>query len=167
MHTNRSGFTAAEDHASGAASAPENDSRVDSVVMALMTVSRLMRQRVEGDDLEPGTVWLLKTLSAQPMRITELASSTNLDTSTVSRQVAQLDRAGLVNRTPDPDDRRAHRVELSPEGRSRLDDAFRRRRALLGRGLRGWDTDDVAHLDRLLSRFVADVENLTTDLEKA
>ena len=146
---------------------PNSSSLVDSVAMALMTVGRLMRQRVEGDDLEPATFWLLKTLAAQPMRVTELASSTNLDASTVSRHVAQLDRAGLVERTPDPDDRRAHRVRLSPEGRSRLDEAFRRRRALLGRSLRDWDTDDVAHLDQLLSRFVSDVENLTTDLEKA
>lgn len=152
---------------SGADSPPQNAALVDSVLMALMTVGRLMRQRAEGDDLEPATFWLLKTLSVQPMRVTELATSTNLDTSTVSRHVAQLDRAGLVERTPDPDDRRAHRVQLSLQGRSRLDDAFCRRRALLSRGLRDWDTDDVAHLDRLLSRFVGDVDNLTTDLEKA
>jgi len=140
---------------------------VDSVLTAIMSTGRLMRQRVDGDDLEPGTFWLLKTLAAQPMRVTELAGCMNLDTSTVSRHIAQLDRAGLVVRTPDPDDGRAHRVELSSQGRRRLDDAFGRRRALLGRGLRDWAPDDLAHLDRLLGRFVGDVENFTTDLEQA
>ncbi len=166
MQPSATGLPPAETTPSRAGSAVQNAALVDSVLMALMSVGRLMRQRVEGDDLEPATFWLLKTLSVRPMRVTELASSTNLDTSTVSRHVAQLDRAGLIERTPDPDDRRAHRVELSLQGRSRLDDAFCHRRALLSRGLRDWDTDDVAYLDRLLSRFVGDVENLTTDLEK-
>lgn len=146
--------------------APPEAPVVDSVLMALISVGRLMRQRVDGDDVDPGTFWLLKTLSAQPMRVTELAGCTNLDTSTVSRHVAQLDRLGLVERSPDPDDGRAHRVELSARGRERLEEAFRRRRALLSRGLRDWDADDVTDLDRLLSRFVGDVEKLTTDLEK-
>jgi len=146
---------------------PAGGSPVDSVLMAVMSVGRLLRQRIAGDDLDPGSIWLLKTLSRQPMRVTELAASANLDTSTVSRHVAQMDRAGLVERTPDPADGRAHRVELTASGRSLLDEAFRRRRALLSRSLRDWDTEDVTAFDRLLSRFVGDVENLTTDLEKA
>jgi DNA-binding MarR family transcriptional regulator len=151
----------------GAGHPSASGSPVDSVLIAVMSVGRLLRQRAAGDDLDPGSIWLLKTLAGQPMRVTDLAASANLDTSTVSRHVAQMDRAGLVERTPDPADGRAHRVELTPSGRSRLDEAFRRRRALLGRSLRDWDTEDVTAFDRLLSRFVGDVENLTTDLEKA
>ena len=141
---------------------------VDSVMHALMAVGRLMRQRVDGDSLDPGTFWLLKTVSASgPMRVTELAGCSNLDTSTVSRHVTQLDRAGLIERTPDPDDRRAHRLQLTPAGQELLSDAFRRRRTLLRRGLRDWDADDVVQLDRLLGRFVHDIENLNADLEQA
>lgn len=141
---------------------------VDSVLLALMAVGRLMRQRVEGDQLEPGTFWLLKSLAADgPMRVTELAGCSNLDTSTVSRHVTQLDRAGLVERTPDPGDGRAHRIGLTPAGRQILQDAFHRRRTLLSRGIGTWDTADVAQLDHLLGRFVNDVENLNSDLEQA
>ena len=50
------------------------------------------------------------------MRVTDLAGCANLDTSTVSRHVAQLQRTGLIERTPDPDDRRAQRVELTAAG---------------------------------------------------
>jgi DNA-binding MarR family transcriptional regulator len=148
-------------------SASSNDSVVDSVLMALMAVGRLMRSRVDGDDMDPGSLWLLKTLAFAPLRVTELAESAGLDPSTVSRHVAQLDRSGLVERTPDPADGRAHRLELTPEGRTRLDEAFRRRRALLSRSLSGWDSADIERLGRLLSRFVDDIKQVPTDLERA
>ncbi len=141
---------------------------VDSVLTALMAVGRSMRQRVDGDGLDPGTFWLLKNISsAGPLRVTELAGCTNLDTSTVSRHVAQLDRAGLVERTPDPDDGRAHRIQLTSDGRTQLHGAFERRRALLRQALDGWDPDDVVELERLLGRFVSDVDTLNAELEHA
>lgn len=141
---------------------------VDSVLLALMSVGRLMRQRVDGDRLDPGTFWLLKTISGSgPLRVTALAASTNLDTSTVSRHVAQLDRSGLVERTPDPVDGRAHRVQLTAAGRQLLHDAFSRRQELLRRALESWHPDDIAHLDRLLGRFVDDLENFDPELEHA
>jgi DNA-binding MarR family transcriptional regulator len=139
---------------------------VDSVLLALMAIGRLMRQRVEGDHLDPGTFWLLKTISAQgPLRVTELAGCTNLDTSTVSRHVAQLDRAGLVERTPDPDDGRAQRIQLTGPGSTQLQSAFARRRELLSRALVGWQSDDIAQLDELLGRFVNDLNTLNAELE--
>jgi DNA-binding MarR family transcriptional regulator len=38
----------------------------------------------------------------------------------VSRVVDELERAGLVRREPNPDDRRSSLAVLTPEGRSRL-----------------------------------------------
>ena len=141
---------------------------VDSVLTALIGVGRTMRQRIGEDDLEPGIFWLLRSIATKgPLRVTELASCTQLDTSTVSRHVAQLDRAGLVERTPDPVDGRAHRLQLTDPGRTLLHDAFERRRALLRRALGQWDADDVALLDRLLGRFVGDLETLNAEREHA
>jgi DNA-binding MarR family transcriptional regulator len=141
---------------------------VDSVLLALMAIGRLMRQRVDGDQLDPGTFWLLKTISVRgPLRVTELAGCANLDTSTVSRHVAQLDRAGLVERTPDPDDGRAQRIQLTGPGSTQLQSAFARRRELLSRALVGWQSDDIALLDQLLGRFVNDIDTLNAELEQA
>ncbi len=42
-----------------------------------------------------------------PMRLRDLAEAKGSDASTVSRQAAQLVRAGLIRRDPDPYDRRA------------------------------------------------------------
>ena len=135
---------------------------------ALMSIGRLIRQRSQGETLDTGTFYMLKTIHANgSMRVTDLAALANLDTSTVSRHVAHLHRVGLIERTPDPDDRRAQRVRLSEEGATKLATAFNGRRALLERSLDGWAPEDLEQLDRLLTRFVGDVDTLTEDLEKA
>jgi DNA-binding MarR family transcriptional regulator len=139
----------------------------ESVLYALMTIGRLMRQRVHGDDMEPGTFWLLKSLAAQDaLRVTELAAMANLDASTVSRHVQQLHRAGLIERTQDPSDGRAQRVAISAQGRALLHEGLARRRALLGKSLETWDKTDIEALDTLLARFVGDIEH-NIELEQA
>ena len=132
---------------------------VDSVLSTTMAIGRLMRQRLAGDQLEPATYWVLKNLLPGSVRITALAASTQLDTSTVSRHVTQLEQAGLVERSQDPDDRRAQRVGLTEEGRTQLAASTVRRRALLTRSLDGWDAADLADLERLLDRFVTSIES--------
>lgn len=134
---------------------------VDSVLHTAMTIGRLMRQRLAGDQLEPATYWVLKHLLPGSMRITALASSTQLDTSTVSRHVTQLEQSGLVERSQDPDDRRAQRVALTDEGRSQLAASTARRREVLAQSLAEWDAADLADLERLLGRLVVDVESRT------
>lgn len=135
---------------------------VDAMLTALMAVGRAMRQRQEGDAIDPGTFWLLKTISHRgPLRITDLATATNLDTSTVSRHVAQLQRNGFIDRTPDPADGRAQLVGISVGGQHQLDQAFERRRAILENTLAEWGPADIAEFERLLSKFVAGITNDT------
>jgi len=140
---------------------------VESLMHALLGISRLMRQRGQGETLDTGSFWLLKALATSgPLRVTDLAACANLDASTVSRHVAQLDSAGLIERTPDPVDGRAQRVKLSPPGVQKIEAALRSRRALLEKCLESWEARDLAELDRLLTRFAADVEALTQKGEK-
>lgn len=134
---------------------------VDSVLHTTMGIGRLMRQRVVGDQLEPAAYWVLKHLDRGSLRITELASSVQLDTSTASRHVSQLERVGLVERSQDPDDRRAQRIDLTPEGRAQLHASLTRRRDALTSAFAAWDPADMADLDRLLSRLAADIEART------
>ena len=141
---------------------------VDSLMHALLGIGRLMRHRGQGDTLDTGSFWLLRTLSASgTLRVTDLAVCANLDASTVSRHVAQLHSAGLIERTPDPVDGRAQRVKLSAAGADRIETALRARRALLEKSLELWDPRDLDQLDRLLTRFAADVEALTQTMERA
>lgn len=146
----------------GATSEDASTTRVvDSVLSTAMTIGRLLRQRLPGDQLEMASYWVLKNLSADSMRITALASCTQLDTSTVSRHVTQLEQSGLVERDQDPDDRRAQQISLTREGRTQLEASTARRREVLTDSLDGWDTADLADLERLLGRFVASVESRT------
>jgi DNA-binding MarR family transcriptional regulator len=141
---------------------------VESVLSALMSIGRLMRQRIHTDDVDPGTFWLLKTLdSSGPVRVTDLAATAKLDVSTISRHITQLHRAGLIERGPDPLDRRAQRVGLSLLGKQRLANALGRRHAILAKSLEGWDAHDIDQFGAYLSRFATDLETRSSDLESA
>jgi DNA-binding MarR family transcriptional regulator len=130
------------------------------VLDALMGVGRRFRRPSAGTTVDPGSFWLLRSLlGREPVRPTDLAASMALDISTVSRHLAQLHQAGLVERSPDPDDRRAQRVQLSPIGHAEVDKALSARRALLDRSLAGWSDDDVEQLHRLIRRMLADLES--------
>ena len=125
----------------------------------LLGIGRLMRQRGQGET--PGVA-----IRSIPF-VVLLAACANLDASTVSRHVAQLHNAGLIERTPDPVDGRAQRVKLSDAGADRIETALRARRALLEKSLELWNPSDLDQLDRLLTRFAADVEALTQTMERA
>ena len=151
-----------------AESSSSRTASVDSLMHALLGIGRLMRQRGQGETLDTGSFWLLKNLAASgPLRVTDLALCANLDASTVSRHVAQLHSAGLIERTPDPVDGRAQRVKLSDAGADRIQAALRARRVLLEKSLESWDHRDLDQLDLLLTRFAADVEALTQTMERA
>ena len=82
----------------------------ESVMHALMSIGRLMQRRSD-DTLDIGTFWLLKTVGTSgTIRVTDLAAYCNLDISTVSRHLAQLHKTGMIERAPDPVDRRAQRA---------------------------------------------------------
>ena len=126
----------------------------------LMGVGRRFRRPSAENTVDPGSFWLLRSLLGDgPVRPTDLAATMGLDISTVSRHLAQLHRAGLVERSADPDDRRAQRVQLSPSGRAEVDAALAVRRSLLERSLSDWADDDVQQLHRLTTRMLASLES--------
>ena len=53
---------------------------------------------------------------AGPQRPTELMRVFDTDSASMTRSVQRLERAGLVTREADPDDRRATRVRSTPAG---------------------------------------------------
>jgi DNA-binding MarR family transcriptional regulator len=53
-----------------------------------------------------------------PMRLNDLAQRMGVSAPTASRAVDALEALGLVGRAPDPDDRRALRLDLTPAGRT-------------------------------------------------
>lgn len=88
----------------------------------------------------------------------QLLAQTMVTSGTMTNRVDRLQRRGLVERLPDPSDRRGVRVRLTPEGKTRVDSALAdlldRERALLHELSRA----DQQALSGLLRRLVAPFE---------
>jgi DNA-binding MarR family transcriptional regulator len=91
--------------------------------------------------------------SGEPARLSALAADLCVDLSTVSRQVAALEAAGLVRRTPDPTDRRASLIEATETG---AETYARNKEKWLG-ALRGlladWTSAERQEFARLFARL--------------
>lgn len=90
-------------------------------------------------------------------RVSAIASAVHMDMSTVSRTLTALCKEGLVATRPDEADLRSHLTRCTPAGIERIADRRARIAEQLDVRLADWDTDDVAHLSRLLNRFVDSV----------
>lgn len=95
-----------------------------------------------------------------PLRITELAEVKGADPSTVSRQAAQLVKAGLVRREADPDDGRASRLAVTESGAAACQRLHEARQALLKDVLRDWPAERVDAFVGLFAEFNSSVEEL-------
>ncbi|MFH8342095.1 MarR family winged helix-turn-helix transcriptional regulator [Streptomyces sp. AM6-12] len=96
-------------------------------------------------------------------RATDLAAHYALDKSTVSRQVAALERAGLIERRPDPADQRVQVLQLTAAGQEILAQVTRRRRAAFQERLADWPEDDLARFAAYLERYNASAGGIGTD----
>lgn len=88
-------------------------------------------------------------------RATDLAAHYALDKSTVSRQVAALERTGLVERRVDPDDHRVQVLHLTDAGREILAQVTESRRAAFKERLVDWPEEDLARFAGYLVRYNA------------
>ncbi|HEY1917346.1 MAG TPA: MarR family transcriptional regulator [Streptosporangiaceae bacterium] len=70
--------------------------------------------------LGPRHVAALEQLRDDPVTVGELASRLGLTLPTVSGVLAELDRAGFVERSPDPADRRRTIVQMAPARRTEI-----------------------------------------------
>jgi len=103
-----------------------------------LAIGRLNR-RIRVDSaavLPPLQTSVLVTLEEhEPLRLSELARREAVTPPTMSRVLAALDDAGLLVRTPDPQDARSALVELSAEGRAMIERLRTERTAVLAQRL--------------------------------
>lgn len=131
------------------------DPRSALVFRALLRASRLHRQLLLRSaatvGAHPGQAMILRILGTRDgLSQRELADLLLLGKPTVTTMLQRLERAGLVEREPDPDDQRVTRVRLSAEGR-RLDARLRDTVvATMARVLDPLDPADREELARLL-----------------
>jgi DNA-binding MarR family transcriptional regulator len=136
------------------------------LVVTLLTVGRRLRSRLPEGRLDPAMMLVLHHLLGRgPSRVSELAASMGLDTSTASRHVRQLEDGGYLARAGDPGDRRASRLRLTPKGRAALGRAMGARAALVDRAIADWRAEDRAALTTLMTRLADSLDRLTEDPE--
>jgi DNA-binding MarR family transcriptional regulator len=108
--------------------------------------------------VDPSAYPVLFQLVESPKRTTDLATCLHADPSTVSRQVAALVDVGLVERTADPEDRRATILAATASGRALFEEMSDDRERMLQRIVADWPEHDVHDLIRLLTRFNDDFD---------
>ena len=98
---------------------------------------RLLDRSCLGSRLGPGEARLLREVVHAPAPPTAraLARGLGLDEGQASRTLTRLERRGLIERRPDPDDRRRASVRPTEEGRAFLDDLEARSREAVASAL--------------------------------
>lgn len=105
-------------------------------------------------DLDRSAYGILCRLADEgPQRLGSLATAFGLDPSTITRQVQALEKAALVHRRADEDDRRASILDLTEEGRKVLQHTRAYRRERLQEIIDEWSAGDLDEFARLLTKM--------------
>lgn len=97
----------------------------ENLCFLVVEVSRLMRRefydRLEGSTLTQAQARALKHIAHnEGLKQRDLAELLEVQPITLARLVDQLEEMKLVERRPDPEDRRAYRLHLTPEASPHL-----------------------------------------------
>jgi DNA-binding MarR family transcriptional regulator len=129
-------------------------------LLRLMDRRQAQYQAEHPDAVERATYFLLVHLvKGGPQRAGALAEAVHSDPSTISRQVAQLVRLGLVERTADPEDGRATLLAATEEGKRVFEENRRVRIERIAEMLDDWSVEDRRKFVELLGRYTTAFEN--------
>jgi DNA-binding MarR family transcriptional regulator len=112
---------------------PDLDTEPMAILGRIYRLSNLVRPSIEetftGFDLDRGEFDVISTLrrSGPPYRLTptELYKSLMISSGGLTHRLDRLQKAGLIERMPSPEDGRSMLVALTSEGRRRVEEAFR------------------------------------------
>jgi len=137
---------------------PDLDSEAMGVVLRIQALDKVLGAQVEERLRLFGLQWwqydVLSALRRQgkPYRMpaTGLAAATMLTSGAMTNRIDRLEHAGLVRRLHDPADRRRVLVELTDEGRERVESATKARFEIASAALAGLDRKRRRQLTDLL-----------------
>jgi DNA-binding MarR family transcriptional regulator len=140
---------------------PELDHSPIGVVGRISRLARAIEQRLEvvyrAHGLEPGWHDVLATLRRTGphyrLRPSDFADTLMLTSSGTTKRLDRLERAGLIERAPDPDDRRGTLITLTAEGRELIDAVTEAHMANERRILSGLTEDEQRELADLLRKL--------------
>jgi DNA-binding MarR family transcriptional regulator len=139
----------------------------DTVIRLRRVVLRLARElnaASVGEGLTPSQASVLGlTANRGPLSLAELIEIEGLNPTMLSRVVGKLDSFGLIRRLRDPNDFRAARVEVTPEGQQTYQRIAAQRAAIISQCVAGLPAKQQAALVAALPAL----ENLADGLRSA
>jgi DNA-binding MarR family transcriptional regulator len=128
---------------------------------ALLKLARELRRESHALGVTGGQVSLLIQIQRhRGIGVRGLASLERMSAAAMSGYVERLERAGLVQRTPDPNDRRRHGLSLTDEGDRVLRSVKSRRTAWLAARLEQLEPEELAALDAAVEPLLTLVEEI-------
>lgn len=133
--------------------------------------SRVRLLRIATSSAEPGSLAITPPLYAilrvlqtdGEQRMQTLASRVGSDVSVVSRQVAALEQAKLIDRRPGEDDRRVSLLSVSTLGKERFDEASELRMRFVKELFDGWSEEEGRRLVKGFERLNDKLDGVRSD----
>jgi DNA-binding MarR family transcriptional regulator len=111
---------------------------------------------------EVGVLGALRVIGPpNQMSPTRLGRALLLSSAGITSRIDRLERRGLIQRVPDPDDRRGVLIELTGKGQELVDVAIRANTASERELLTLLDPEELATLERLVRKMLAGLEPST------
>ncbi|WP_102961001.1 MarR family winged helix-turn-helix transcriptional regulator [Mangrovicella endophytica] len=145
------------------------DPKSPHIGFLLADASRLMRKRFEHESRDIAMTAAQMKILARVWKMegtsqARLANALDLEPITLCRHVDRMEAAGLVERRPDPADRRARQLFTTEAGRALLPDMRIRGERVVKAALRGVSEADVQTVIATLNTIIA---NLGEDGDRA
>ena len=141
---------------------PSDDEPVSALERELTLLARTLEalQRQRKDPLERAHYLLLRVILRHgPQTVSSLAAHLSLDNSTVTRQVAVMEKALLLERHAHPEDGRSQLLTATPSGREKAETMRRVRMERIARVVADWPEEERQELVRLLGRLNDDLSS--------
>jgi DNA-binding MarR family transcriptional regulator len=145
---------------------PPIDIDIEAAVQRIQWIYKFIERRMDetlGEhELSHGEWKLLRNLAMEgpPYRSSpgRLAQREGLSSGAMTNRLDQLEKAGLVARLPDPDDRRALKVELTEKGHKLWADTINVQAGKEARLAAALDERELAQLNKLLRKVLSGLE---------
>ena len=132
----------------------------DAIGFQLVTVARLLRQRFESAlaaaelDMTPGEArTLLRAERLGSLRQNELAAALSIEPMSLVAHLDRLEASGMIERRPDPSDRRSKRVHVTALARPQLKRIARVLNQAREGTMQDFSSEDTARLHDYLQRM--------------
>ncbi len=100
---------------------------------------------------------MLSLSKPRTCRVQDLALQLGIEPPSVTRKTQELEQAGYLQRVPDPEDRRAVDLRITPRGQAVANRLWKAQRNILAEALRDWGAGDRRQFVKLFERFSRDL----------